>query len=443
MSYITKKLYLAVLLFITATQLQAQSLSVQDALTLAQANNPELKAAQLEIEKATQQKIVARSLFLPQISASGTASHYFQLPAFFGFGESATGNSKIPFGRFGGEDQTNAFLSVYQPLYNALAFPSLQRSQLILQQSVVASRSKEIEILSQIKTNYLQIVILNERIELINESISRNKRVLQDSKSLFLQGKGLRVDTLWAYTSLKNLEPDLVKLTFAIETAKLQLKAIMGVDSLSNFTLSDSLVVPAQQEITDEESIYQQVMLNNPEYQLLKLQELTNKQQTKISSASRLPVVSLIGQYQVQSQTNNFDYGNAYYPTSSFVGLQVSVPLFTGFSSVAKIKHASLSKQQSTLLVANKERQLKAKVHESIANIKESVLRLDNTAVVQQTANLSYNIIRYRYKNGISSRIELTDAELELSRAQSNYLEAVYDYIAATIELKKISGDVN
>lgn len=429
------------LLFVTAAQLQAQSLSVQDVLNLARTNNPELKDAQLEIEKARQEKIVARSLFLPQVSATGVANHYFQLPAFFGFGETS-GNSKIPFGRFGGEDQTTAFVSLYQPLYNPVASPSFQRSQLILQQSVVAARSKKINVLSQIKANYLQIVILNERIKLINESISRNKRVLQDSKSLFLQGKGLRVDTLRAYTSVKNLEPDLVKLTFAIETAKLQLSAIMGVDSLQNFTLSDSLVVPSPQGVTDEESVYQHVLRNNPEYQLLKLQEQTDKQLVKVTSAHRLPVVSLIGQYQVQSQTNNMDYGNAYYPTSSFAGIQLSVPLFTGFGTVAKIKHASLSNQQSALLVKNKERQLQAKVHELIANIKESALRLDNTAVVQETANLSYNIIQYRYKNGISSRIELTDAELALSTAQSNYLEAVYDYIAATIELDKTTGNV-
>jgi outer membrane protein TolC len=442
MTYTRNKIYLLMLLVLALTQVGAQSLSVQDVLTLAQTNNPELKAVRLEIEKATQQKVVARSMLLPQVSASGVVNHYFQLPAFFGFGESP-GDSKIPFGRFGGEDQTTAFLSVYQPLFNPAAFPTLHRSQLLLEQSMMAARSKEIDILSQIKANYLEIVILNERIKLINESISRNKRALQDSKSLFLQGKGLRVDTLRAYTSVKNLEPDLVRLTFAAKTARLELKAVMGVDSLEDFTLSDSLVAPSPQTIADEESVYQQVIGNNPEYQLLKLQELADKQQIKVASAYRLPVVSLAGQYQIQSQTNNMEYRNAYYPTSSFVGLQVSVPLFTGFSTTAKIRHASLSKQQSTLLVRNKERQLQAQVHQSLANIRESALRLENTAVVQETAELSYNIIQYRYKNGIASRIELTDAELALSTAQSNYLEAIYDYIAATIELNKITGSVN
>ena len=67
-------------------------------------------------------------------------------------------------------------------------------------------------------------------------------------------------------------------------------------------------------------------------------------------------------------------------------------------------------------------------------------MRLKNTAIVRETAQLSYDIIQYRYKNGISPRLELTDAELALSTAQSNYLEAVYDYLSAGIELRKLSG---
>jgi outer membrane protein TolC len=67
---------------------------------------------------------------------------------------------------------------------------------------------------------------------------------------------------------------------------------------------------------------------------------------------------------------------------------------------------------------------------------------LKTTVAVQETAQLSYDIIQYRYKNGISSRLELTDAELELTTAQSNYLEAVYDYLSSRIALDKLVGRI-
>jgi outer membrane protein TolC len=440
---LNKKLFIlvAALLFSGVRQLPGQTLSLDEAINLARANNPELKASQLEIEKARQQKTIARSLLLPTITANAQANHFFQLQPFFGFGETSE-NGKIPYGRFGGDDQLTTFITGVQPIYNAQAYPSLQKAQLQQKHSIVSAWKKQVDLLSEIKLNYLQIVILNERIQLTQESISRNKLVLRDAKSLFLQGKALRVDTLRAYTSVKNLEPDLVKLSFAVETAKLNLKALIGLDAWGDLQLSDSLKVPSVNVMEDEQSVYVDVLKNNPEFQLLKLQEQLDRQNTKLASSYRKPVLSLIGQYQLQSQTNNFEYNNAYYPSSSFVGLQLAVPIFTGLSTQARIKHASITEKQASLKLTSTQAQLRAKVHQSIANVKEASLRLENTAIVQETAQVSYNIIQFRYKNGIASRIELTDAELALSTAQSNYLEALYDYVAARIELNKIRGSV-
>jgi outer membrane protein TolC len=302
-------------------------------------------------------------------------------------------------------------------------------------------RSKEIEILSGIKETYLGILVLNERLNLTEESIRRNRKVLQDSRLLFIQGKGLRVDTLRAYTSVKNLEPDLVKLTFAIETEKLRLRALMGVDLADDFVLTDSLTIPVPETLPSEEEVYQEVISSNPEFQALKVQTELESQQVRVASAYRKPTLSLLAQYQVQSQTNHLDYGTAHYPSSSFVGVQLSVPLFAGLSTHARVRQARLSKDQADLNVYHVQENLRARVHQAIANHQEALLRLENTAIVRETAQLSYNIIQYRYKNGISPRLELTDAELALSTAQSNYLEAVYDYLSARIQLRKLTGE--
>ena len=418
---------------------QQQELSLQDAITLAVSSNPELKASALEIEKSQQQRVVARSLYLPSISVNAQANHYFQLTPFFGFGET-TAEGKIPDGRFGGEDQLGAAIAAVQPLYNPLAYPSLQRARLQEQESRAASRGKQLGVQTLVKQTYLRILVLNERIKLQQESINRNKRVLLDSRSLLLQGKGLRVDTLRAYTSVKNLEPDLVKLSYAVETSKLQLKALIGIDSLRDIVLTDSLVVPAPGTLPSEEQVYNEAKANNPDFQVLALQEQISHQGVRSAHALRKPVLSAIAQYQVQSQTNSFEYGNAYYPTSSYVGLQLSIPLFTGFSTQAKIKQANYSKEQSGLTLRYAHEQLRASVHEALAQNQETILRLQNTAIVKETAQLSYNIIQYRYKSGIASRLELTDAELALTTAQSNYLEAVYDYLNARIVLLRIMG---
>lgn len=428
------------LAFLLLTELRAQAhLSLREALSVALENNPELKSSSLEVDKAAQDKVISRSLFLPVVYAGAQANHYFRLPAFFGFGENTEGG-KIPYGRFGGEDQLTAVVSAVQPLYNPLAYPSMQYAQLSQQETSLAWRAKEIEVLSEIKETYLRILVLQERIRLTEESIARNQKVLQDSRLLFLQGKGLRVDTLRAYTSVKNLEPDLVKLTYAIQTGKLQLRALVGLDSSEDFTLTDSLTIPHAENPPLEEAAFAEAITHNPAFGILKLRTQLAKQNVRVTSALRQPSLSLLAQYQVQTQTRNLEYGNAHYPASSFVGLQLSVPLFAGLGIQARVRKADLVRHQSDLEVRHAQEKLRVLVHAAIAGNKEALLRLDNTAVVLETARLSYSIIQYRYKNGISPRLELTDAELALSTAQSNYLEAVYDYLSAQIALRKLTG---
>lgn len=426
------------LLFVTELHAQ-EKLSLENALRIARENNPELRQRSLEIDKVLQERVIARSLFLPSVYAGAQANHYFQRPVFFGFGENNE-EGRIPYGRLGGEDQLGASVTAVQPLYNPIAYPSYAHAELRQKEAALAARDKEIEVLSNIQDTYLRILVLQERIRLAEESIQRNQKVLQDSRLLFIQGKGLRVDTLRAYTSVKNLEPDLVRLTYAIETGKLQLRALMGVDSLTDFKLTDSLTIPFPENTRTEETIYEEVVASNPSFQVLKVRTQLAKQQVRLASAYRKPVVSLVAQYRVQTQTDDLEYGNAHYPSTSFVGLQLSVPLFTGLRAQATAKHAEFSRQQSELDVAYTQQRLREQVHQAIANNKEALLRLENTAIVQETAQLSYDIIQYRYKNGISPRLELTDAELALSTAQSNYLEAVYDYLSARIELRRLGA---
>lgn len=426
---------------ITVPSARAQhKLSLQEAVDLALTRNPDIAASQLEVQKAEQQRIISRSLFLPSVNLAAQANHYFKLNPFFGFGESSTGD-KIPYGRFGGEDQFVSYVTAVQPLFNPQAFPTLQHSRLEEEEKRLDLNASRIGTQASVKQTYLQILVLQERINLQHESINRNLRVLRDAKALFFQGKGLRVDTLRAYTAVRNLEPDLLKLTSAVENGKLQLKTLIGLDSLQNIQLTDSLFLPDEGSIPSVGEVYERAKNNNPTYRAIRLQEQLDDQRTHIASSARLPVLSAVAQYQLQTQTNDFEYGNAYYPSSSFVGLQLSVPLFTGLSNQAKVKQAKISREQTSLRSDYAFEKLRASVHKVVSESHESLARLQTSIEVQETAQLSYDIIQYRYKKGVASRLELTDAEFELSTAQSNYLEAVYDYLSARIALQQIMGE--
>lgn len=437
---ISKYIVVALLNMVIAYGTNAQqSLSLDDAVHLARTQNPELQAAALDISHAGQERVVARSMLLPTVSASGIISHYFARQPFFGFGE-GTAEGKIPYGRFGGDDQLAAVVTATQPLLSPKAYPTIQRAKLKEHESSLRHREKQLETISLVKQTYLQTLVLRERIKIQRESIQRNQVALRDARSLFAQGKGLRVDTLRAFTSVKNLEPVLLKLRFAEQTSRLRLKALLGIDSLTDIQLSDSLILRNVAQVPTDEEVYIEAKSQNPTYQILGLQQHIAETQQKIAAGNRLPDISAVGAYQVNSQTRNLDYGNAYFPGSSFVGIQIALPLFTGFSNQAKVRQAAIQKDQWELRSADAYEQLRATAHQLVADNRESFERLQTSATVQETAQLSYSIVEYRYKKGVSSRLELTDAELALATAETNYLEAVYDYLSARIALLRLMG---
>jgi len=417
-----------------------KNISLEEALSLAMGHNREIRLASLDIERSGQEKIIAKSLSLPSAGLNGQVDHYFLAPVFFGFGSSTTAGDKIPYGRFGGKDQFSASLWVSQPLYNPSSKPSLRRSEKAEEQSRQLLRDKQSETSARVRQTYLQVLVLRERIRLQRESLSRNEKALEDARSLLAQGRALRVDTLRAFTSVKNLEPDLLRLSYSIEVGTLQLKTLMGVDSLQEIELSDSLTLPSAASLPSDEEVYADAEKNRPDLQALTLQTAIDDQQILLAGAAKKPSVSLVGQYLVQTQASKFNYFNSLYPTTPFVGAQVSVPLFSGFSNQARIREAKMTRQQSTLRVDNAHEQLRALVRQAVANALEASSRIKTRVTVKEAASLSYDITQYRYANGVASRLELTDAELALTTAQSNYLEAVYDYLAAQIELDRVRG---
>jgi outer membrane protein TolC len=420
---------------------QEKDLGLQEAVQLAKQNNRTLKANALDISIAHEQVRVAKSLSLPAAQLGAQYLHYFALPAFFGFGETGTSSSKIPYGRFGGRDQFSGVISASYPIYNPAAAPTRRAALLQEQVSQKLYRQSAIDVAADVQQTYLGVLVLGERLKLQQESLLRNEKALADARSLLAQGRGLRVDTLRAYTAVESLKPDMLKLNYAIAVGKQQLIALMGMDSLTQITLTDSLVVNAPIAIPSENELYEQALRQRPDLQALVLQQQVSEQQTVLAKAARLPVVSAIGQYQIQTQARKFDFVNANWPSVSFAGAQVVLPLFTGFSNQAKVRQAELAHDQSAIRITEAQQSLKTTVKQVIANVKETHERMQTQLKVKETALLGYEIVQYRYEKGVTSRLDLTDAELALTTAQLNYLEAVFQYRSAEIELARTTGN--
>jgi outer membrane protein TolC len=192
--------------------------------------------------------------------------------------------------------------------------------------------------------------------------------------------------------------------------------------------------------VLSEQEAYQEARQHRADLLSLDLQQQEDEQQIRIAAAGMKPSVSLTAQYLIQTQASQFNYFNAYYPSTPFVGALVSVPIFSGNANKAKVRQAQIVKDQTRLRSLQAYDDLRTDVKQAVANVRETAARIQTSANVKETARLSYEITQYRYAKAVASRLELADAELAFTAAQSNYLEAVYDYLSARIEVDRTIG---
>lgn len=425
----------------TITNAQTQSLTLQQAIEKAKIHNRDLRIDSLNIAKSTKQTEISKGYLLPSISLTGQFQRYFQRPVFFGLNSSSSSEG-VGYARFGGQEVTGAQVTLAQPIYNAGAKYEIQRRKLLEKQSYLSYQEREVDVVARVKQNYVQLLVLRERLKLQKESILRNQKALNDSRSLLAQGRALRVDTLRAYTLVKNLEPDVLRLTYALQISQQQLSVLIGNEAETELVLSDSLQFDPSDKIPVESGIFTTSLHHRPDFQILNLNKDINDKQIELYKSARMPVVSFVSQYQLITQTNGFRFDHAGWPPVFYAGVQVAVPLFSGMQNVNKIALGKIERQQSDVIYQNAQEQLKTEVKQVVASLYETSQRIKTQQNVSETAELSYSITKYRYEKGVASRLELTDAELALTTAKSNYLEAVFDYLSSKIELDRTMGSV-
>lgn len=295
-------------------------------------------------------------------------------------------------------------------------------------------------IVTDVKKAYLDVLITQEQLRLQQQSIARNEQALKDARSLLAQGRASRVDTLRAFVTVGNLRQTLIQLTNRIGITKTVLKRTMSLDEQETIDLQDSLRYDVALFALPGNDAYFKAVQARPEVRRLELIEKLNREQVAIQLAERQPKLSAIG--LAQSQANNFRVDEYKWPVSTYLGLQLSVPIFTGYRTNSRIQQAQITRQQTETQVANLKEIVRAQVKIGLANVEEARLRIETQRQTISVAEMGYRITRDRWKQGIASRLDMSGAELSRTQAKSNYLQAVYDYLTATVNLDKVLGRI-
>lgn len=431
---------------------QPLNLSLRDAVTIALKKNRELEVARLEKERSNELVRQAWGDALPTISATARYIRNIELPVtyFPSFQPIIVGGQfqGFQFGpttpiTIGLDNSVTTTLSISQTLFKGSVYAGIRATKIadeLSKEQFVGAKAKTI---SEVRKAYYDVLIANEQKKLIEQSISRGMDAHKDSRLLFQQGLAADIDTLRTFLAVENLRPNLIKAANGVEVAKTVLITKMGINKTEQIVLTDSLSYADDGQLISFDEAYTTAISERPEVKQLSLQVKAGDEYVNAAFSDFLPTLTAFGQVQLQSQFSDKDkVGDTHWPRSTYVGLELSLPIFSGFKTTAKVQQAEIEKMQVQTQLENTKEVIRSEIKVTLTNVAEAKKRIDVQRKTVQTAERSYAITRSRRAQGIGSQLELTDSELQLNQAKTNYLQAIYDYLTARVDLEKALGKI-
>jgi outer membrane protein len=444
----------------TTPTVNKYAFSVQQAVDYATKNNVQVKNALLTLKGQQQQNREITAAALPTISGNISSVYNpniavqaipdFISPATYGVlvDEGVRNGSGQPitmptsFGniaaQFGTKFNATAAVSLQQLLFDGQVFIGLQARK-----TSIDFQTKNIEVTEEaIKTNiykiYYQLVVGKTQIEIFDANINRLEKLLLDTKAMFESGFAEKLDINKLNVQLANLKTQKASAENAIATGYLGLKVLMGMPLKDSLILTDNITEDQIKSgiLTDA---YQ--YSDRKDFQYAELGKKLGEFNVRRYKLSYLPTVALTGSYAKNAQRNQFDFfGKGDWFTISSVGLNVSVPIFSGFAKDARVKQAQIDLEQTNNTINNFKNQIDNEVAQANLNLRSAINTIDYQKQNKELAETVYNQTVKKYQVGTGSNTEITAAQTDLITAQSNYINALYSAIIAKIDYQKAIG---
>jgi outer membrane protein len=419
---------------------QALTLSLQDALAAGKSGNRTLQIEILEQQKLTAAVRESKSNLLPAVSVNGSYNAWGELPVIYLRNESQ--NPQVNPVRFNGRYAFDAAVAAAYPVLNPAYRSQVKVSKLKQQVQSEKVRATEQDLVLTISDLYYSMVLKEQQKQQLEQSLSRNQRALADARSLFLQGKALKSDTLASFISVQNLLAAISEVMNDRLRMESNMRQLLGFEPGTALVLSDTLnsIQPNLQVSAAQLSI---ALEDRPDMREQQLQLALAKEQRNSNRNIFMPQLWLSGQYQLQAQEDNPAVWKNQSPTSSFIGLRLAVPLYAGSKSRhLKIQSLTAIRQQE-IAIADQQQRIEAELTTARGDLQLSITQWQIQQMKVQAAEVSYNMLHDRYKQGLSARLELSDAELSLTNARLNALQALYQMKLRELQYRKALGNLS
>jgi outer membrane protein TolC len=255
---------------------------------------------------------------------------------------------------------------------------------------------------------------------------------------MYKNGFAEKLDLDKVQVQLTNLKTQQSWMQNTVQLAYAALKFALGVKQTDTVILKDDLTVAnIKENILDNNFKYE----DRPEIRTLSYAKRLQELDLKRNRMSYYPTVALTGNYGVTGMGQKFFTDQStLWIRSSFIGLNVSVPIFDGFQRRYRIQQTQFNVEKAENTINNVKEAIDFEQVITKESLKNALLNLDMQERNMQLAERVYNSTKIKFEQGLGSSFEVLQADSDYQTAQSNYFTALYNAIIAKTSYLKSLG---
>lgn len=414
---------------------QDSLLTLEEAIRIAEKNNALLAVARWDMRKADQQVREAYGYAMPSVTLDTRYTRALKKPVFFlpDFENPASG--KVTPIEIGSNHSIETGFTATQALFNFAVFTGVGTAKVYQRTSRALYRSEYNRMVASVKKVFYQVLLARQVYETTKASLTNAENNFNNVRILNKQGIVSDYDMIRAEVQVENLRPSVISAEQQALVVTNALKVQLGMDAADPLHIRGELTaVPLDSSWLDE----QRAVTQNAGLEALRLQQDLNSAVSSIRLAEYMPTLAAFGTYQWQAQKNTMDFGGKDFISTSQVGLTLSLNLFNGFQTTARLAQSRADERKAEQQLRYTRENIRSQMQSIRLRLDEARKRMASQNRTVELAEKSYKIATTRYATGSGTQLEVNDADVALLQARLNRIHAIYDYLVTCVDLEEM-----
>ncbi|MBN1278999.1 MAG: TolC family outer membrane protein [Chlorobiaceae bacterium] len=418
----------AVFLFVSASPLHAETLTLADACERALNYDAKLKVA--EAGNAVQKEEVgkARANFRPTLRISAARGRNATESTSL-----ITDTSKDAF-----YNTQNYSVVLRQPLFNMSNYAAYRQSKAIALKSDAKLHKEHSELFVRTLESYVNVLFSEDNLDFSRTQVDAAKEQLQQAKRRFAAGYGTVTEINEAQANYDMVLAQGLEHNHNLENRRRELETITGIYPQTLLKLDAGrmkLVVPEPHNVQHWVDL---ALEENPELDAANQEIRIARELVDKNRAVRYPTVDLVASRTFSESDNNYSIGNQYDTYS--LNVQMSMPIYSGGYVSASVRQSSAQFRQAHEQRSLTERTISANVRQYFNGILNSIAQIKAYEQAVTSNDIALTGTRKGFTNGFRSNVDVLNAMAKLFDSKRNLAKARYQYIMNITMLKHVAG---